>query len=436
MRVGPLKEISFEDIVKLQEDGLHVKSREGQSLEFKASFSGKAYAKYMKTMAAFANHAGGYIVFGITDIPRRAEGLDEDSLARFDQLKIEKYDALVGSTFAPHIEWDCRTYDYRGKKFGVIYVSQSTCRPVICSSQKGNGADVLREGDIFYRYTGQSKRIGYTELEAIIQEERLKEQRRWSSLMAKIAKIGVSDAGLLDISSGVLSGTGGTVVIDEDIMSRIAFIKEGEFSEVKGKPTLKLIGKVKSIESGRLVLGEKRVNALKAIDSDYLISSFLEKSKVEGPYECLRAISSGNTANMPVYYFLHKGGVSVDDAIKYVTGLPLRGRTRDRLLGRLHGKRVAHSNPTGSEAYRKKVEYGRQWLSGNLSITVDEFSYKVQAVKTLATEEISSKYEIVTRQMLDIYKLALKSRLSSSEMSTLRDSICYLDEQIYLPSGS
>ena len=34
----------------------------------------------MKTMAAFANNSGGYIVFGISDSPRTAKGLSEKSL--------------------------------------------------------------------------------------------------------------------------------------------------------------------------------------------------------------------------------------------------------------------------------------------------------------------------------------------------------------------
>ena len=432
MKVRPLDENTFEDIVKFQEDGLHVKSREGQSLEFKESFNGNAFAKYLKTMAAFANHAGGYIVFGITDSPRTAVGLKKKSLDKFEQLKIESFDTTVGNTFLPHIEWDCRTYDYRGMKFGIIYVSQSASRPVICSSQNGTGDDILREGDIFYRYTGQSKRIGYPELERIIQEERLNEQQRWSSLMAKIAKIGASDAALLDISTGVLSGAGGTVVIDEDIMSRITFIKEGEFSEVKGKPTLKLIGEVKSIESGRLVLGEKRVSKPKAIDSDYLIKSFLKKSTVEDPFEYLRAIASGNTANMPLYYYLHKGNITIDDATSFVARLSTRGKTKERLLKRLQGKRIDYSKPTGSDAYRKKFGYAQQWLSGDLAPTVNEFTYKVQAVKTLSSKEISSEFEIITQQMLSMYEIALENKLSSSALSAIREAICYIDEQVYL----
>lgn len=46
----------------------------------------------------------------------------------------------------------------------------------------------MREGDIYYRYTGQSKRVAYPELSAIILEERLREQQRWFCQMSGKSK--------------------------------------------------------------------------------------------------------------------------------------------------------------------------------------------------------------------------------------------------------
>ena len=40
-----------------------VKSRERNNLEYKESFGLSSWAKYAKTMAAFANNQGGYILF-------------------------------------------------------------------------------------------------------------------------------------------------------------------------------------------------------------------------------------------------------------------------------------------------------------------------------------------------------------------------------------
>ena len=43
------------------------------------------------------------------------------------------------------------------------------------------------------------------------------------------------------MASGKIAGNGGTVVLDKELLDKIAFIKEGEFVETKGKPTLRLM---------------------------------------------------------------------------------------------------------------------------------------------------------------------------------------------------
>ena len=432
MKVSALDESTFVNLVKFHADGVHVKSRESVHLEFKENFNGNAFSKYMKTMAAFANNGGGYIVFGISDSPRSALGLSEKSLKKFNDLKIEAFDTLLARTFEPHIEWDCGTYEHDGKVFGVIYVPKARQRPIICSTQFGEGKDCLREGDVYFRYTGQSKRIAYPELASIIQEERLREQKRWSDLMSRIATIGASDAALLDLSSGALSGAGGTVVIDEDIMARIAFIKEGEFSEVRGKPTLKLIGEVKSIEAGKLVLGEKRPRSHpQAIDADLIIRDFLGGKPVAGAFEFAKAIASGNTANLPIYYYLSKDGISADDAITYLSNLGSRGQSKEQLLARLKGRTIPYSKEVSSDAYAKKILFKQQWLDGELEVSVEDYRYKVQAIQTMSPEEIIESYDCITAQMLDMYDLAQIAKIGSNSATSLRYAICYIDEVVF-----
>ena len=50
-------------------------SRENSRLEYKQSFNWSGRAGYAKTMAAFANNAGGFIVFGVKDSPHDLVGL-------------------------------------------------------------------------------------------------------------------------------------------------------------------------------------------------------------------------------------------------------------------------------------------------------------------------------------------------------------------------
>ena len=72
----------------------NLKSRESNTVEFKESFNKNSTAKYAKTMAAYANNSGGYIIFGIMDAPRNIIGLKNDN---FDNLLIFKYEIIRGN---------------------------------------------------------------------------------------------------------------------------------------------------------------------------------------------------------------------------------------------------------------------------------------------------------------------------------------------------
>lgn len=55
-------------------------SRESSWLEFKESFNWNSKDKYAKSMAAFSNTGGGYITYGIKDLPRDLVGLKSKNL--------------------------------------------------------------------------------------------------------------------------------------------------------------------------------------------------------------------------------------------------------------------------------------------------------------------------------------------------------------------
>ncbi|PIS13288.1 MAG: hypothetical protein COT67_02520, partial [Candidatus Tagabacteria bacterium CG09_land_8_20_14_0_10_41_14] len=57
-----------------------------------------------------------------------------------------------------------------------------------------------------------------------------------------------------------ISGQGGTLVIDKKLISKLKFIKEGDFQK-KGKPVLRLIGDVKPVSVvGKNTKGASRTN--------------------------------------------------------------------------------------------------------------------------------------------------------------------------------
>ena len=124
-------------------------SRENSRLEYKQSFNWADRGRYAKTMAAFANNAGGFIIFGIKDSPHDLAGLTSDRFDRIDPARITEY---LNARFAPELHWETFRIDLAGFSLGVVGVAPAAEKPVVCVRDHGND---LREADIYYRYRGR-----------------------------------------------------------------------------------------------------------------------------------------------------------------------------------------------------------------------------------------------------------------------------------------
>lgn len=214
-------------------------SRESGWLEFKESFNWNSKDKYVKSMAAFANNKGGYIVFGIKDKPRDLVGLQSDNFEMTDEAKVTAY---LNSVFSPEIVFEKFVITVRSKNMGVLYTHQEKTRPVVCVKNDGD----LKEADIYYRYNARSERIKYAGIKMLFELAREEERKSWMQLFEKISKIGPTNAAIMDIIGGEITGKGGTLVIDKKLIPKLKFINEGSFKE-GGKTVLRLIGDVKPV---------------------------------------------------------------------------------------------------------------------------------------------------------------------------------------------
>lgn len=214
-------------------------SRESSWLEFKESFNWNSKDKYTKSMVAFANNKGGYIIFGIKDNPRDLVGLRSNNFETVDEAKITAY---LNSIFAPEIIFEKFTILVKSKNIGVLYTHQAKTKPIVCLKNDGE----LKEADIYYRYTARSERIKYPELAAMFEFVKKEERKGWMELFEKISKIGPTNAAIMDTIGGEITGRSGTLIIDKKLIPKLRFINEGIFKEV-GKPVLKLIGDVKPV---------------------------------------------------------------------------------------------------------------------------------------------------------------------------------------------
>lgn len=416
-------------------DPTRIINREGTTIEFKESYNHSGMAQYFRAIAAFANNSGGYILFGVGDKPRRLVGLKEKSLKQFEELKVEEFTKNLLDYFSPEIKWNHCTFEYHEMSFGVIYVYPLLRKPCICKKHYDdpNPKYSLKEGDIYYRYGGRSERIRYDELSGIIEEIRKNEERQWLNFARKAARIGVANAVLLDLNTGNLSGNGGAVVLDEDLLKKIAFIQEGRFVETGGTPTLRVIGDVTDISTGKVVLTESTKKVVRAIEPNDIINAFLDGQIVEEPLEYIKRISTAMSANYPIYFFLQQSEVSVTDVINLIRKSTARGTAKDNLIKRLEGKTIApRMMPAKStKASEKRKVYQEHWLSENMPLEIDDVSRCVEALLYLSDDEIRD-HQIYIRATIKQLFAKYYAEAATHVASNIRIAICRIDEVLNL----
>lgn len=427
----PFSQEALNEIFKISpKDPERVISRESSSLEFKESFGWLSLSKYLKTSAAYANAKGGYIVFGISNNPHRLCGLSGANLKSFEDIDPEKMSHNFNEHFAPEIKWDIHLHDLQGKFFGLLYIYEAKDKPVVCIKDAEKD---LKESDIYYRYRGRSERIKYPELRAILEAKRETEQRLWMQHLENIARIGVREAGIFDLHTGSVTGSGGSFLIDESLLSQLSFIKEGEFSEVKGKPALKLIGHVEPLAGSVIGTAKKQIVKTKGIRTADIVLSTLNQVNVPEPDEYIKQICFESAAFLPVYYFIKKAGMTLDKTVKMLEGVVSRSVTRGKLIERLKsGNTQELAIPNGrTAAATKKRKYAEELRSKkvNADLTGKELEYCLQAIRGLTADEVKSNSKYIRellRNWFNKHYASAKGPLADN----LRRAICWVDEAL------
>ena len=407
-------------------------SRESGNLEFKESFGWKSLPKYLKTCAAFANAKSGYIVFGIGRGPHKLIGIVGNALQAFESIDPQKMTEHFNEHFSPEIGWDIHEYELSGKTYGLLYIYESRDKPVVCTK---NADNVLKEGDIYYRYRGRPERVKYPELRAILDLKREKEQRLWMQHLSQISRIGVRDAAIFDLHTGQVTGTKGSFLIDESLLSQLSFIKEGEFSEVKGKPTLKLIGNVEVIGGSPVGIGgPKKTMKIKGIRIGDIVLAFLNHDRVSEPLELIKQICFESTGFLPVYYFMKIGDLDTAQTVELINGVVSRSPSKTKLIERLRNSSSQKLDiPKGDATPAKKKRNSAGKLKQNevnQNISGKDLEYCLQAMRTLTPDEIkhNSKY---LRGILQTWFNKRYSSASPTLADNLRRAICWIDEALY-----
>ena len=102
----------------------------------------------------------------------------------------------------------------------------------------------------------------------------------------------------MDTDTGDVSGPSiGRFVIGRELLEQLKFIKEGEFHEKEGAPTLKLVGSLQAQSE------ESRVEVPTRISEDDVFRMFLSRQNVNNPKEYIEACCDQQSAYSPIYFY-------------------------------------------------------------------------------------------------------------------------------------
>jgi len=330
-------QIRLADLVRSQfemrgGEGWYLKGGENDECECKLIFDPKKLSPLVRAVAAMANNKGGNIFFGVSDGKYRLEGI-EKAFGETDIVDIvEKIKTHLSPT--PNIVAK-EVVEIGGKQMGVIRVAKYPNPPVIVY----RAGDGLNEGEILFRYPGQSSRIKFGDLRAMLEERDRRAQLALAGAARKLAQVGTHNALILDTDRNILDAQGHSILIDEKLIESIKFIKEGQFDEKAGAPTLKLIGEVSPAAVGAIT---KIKISREAIFQENILEEFLNQSIVEQPVQYIQAGLAQSRMWLPIFYYVKLAGLSPDKAADIIGGLKVAQKNKKKvLIERLLGQRAA-----------------------------------------------------------------------------------------------
>jgi hypothetical protein len=401
---------------------------ESEKHECKEDFGFKYPGKWLRAVAALANNTGGYLVFGVRDKKVSQGKSDTDSLkvmglksADFENADPAEFTKRIKSTFDPTPKVETAVLNIEGAKVGIMYVHQHSSRPVI--AQKGEG-DQVREGDIFFRYPGQSARIKYSDLRTILDERDREAREQILPMVEKLLQLGPRNAMVADLADGVLSDEKRSIVIGEDLLDKIKFIREGEFDEKKGESTLKLVGEVQAVDgvSGILHKGF-------ATPAD-LINDFLDGVSPYDPKDYVRcAVEVSNGAWLPMHFYAAKAGLDREGLADLIATTKAPPKRKETYSNRALGKSSPHQKAGGSA-----LPYLDEIMSGKKP---SPDKAKSAADISRAIMGLENKPTLALKELLQLLKecwLIVESRKPTS-LGIVRKAIARVDELYFAEAG-
>lgn len=371
------------------------------------------FADVIRSVAGLANNKGGYLFFGISNQTFAVDGLTDDNFAKTDPAEINR---SLASSLDPIPRVTTTMINVGSKSAGVMFVDKHEYAPVVALKNIGND---VREGTIYYRYVGETRAIRPGELRQIIANREQRAVVEFSNQMKRVAS-GIDAT--VNLDTGEVSGTTGRFVIDKSLLADIQFVREGDFSDVKGAPALRVIGDVEPIDATE----RHRAKIIRDnVTADAVIRNFLRNERVADPMQYIHFQAHSQRKWLPAWYYVRQASMKVDTIIDDLRRqVATHPANRDALVQRLVKKSTAFKEHVG-----KPAKILSAILAGNRRFPPDEAN---DMQFCLALQGLPSNY----KKSADLKPLLLSSldraqgtdSKSSNRRSAIYRAACRLDE--------
>ncbi len=399
-----------------------IRQKENSEIEFKESFhSPKSKDKKLhKWIASFANSNGGLILYGVNDAGELI-GLQNKKLQKFDNKDLSQE---LLDYFAPEIKFELFIKKINTVEIGFLYIYKSENKPVITIKSANN---TIQEGDIFFRYPGQSRKISYGDLRNILEEKQNQLNEKWLKLISNVATIGVENIGLLNIVNGELIGSKNKLLIPQDLLKKLTFINEGKFVEKDGAPTLKLIGDVQPVDSTKIIkVVQDKFHVITHVE---LYKSFFKQDlDVDDSKEFFKKVLHESTPYYPIYFYILNSKLS-DAEINKILNKNKGDKVSERLSTEKDNFTKFKNGQISTEtASAKKITTAYNAFKAKQPVDFSAIAkadarYYIQAITHLQEDEIDIIY--IVQILKGIYDAYFGE--SSQKRTLIRKAICHID---------
>lgn len=323
----------------LRDGGWYLADGETSDQECKAEFNPRRMEPIVRAIAALANNRGGFVFIGVQNVDCRVVGMPNRGFQDTDIVRITD---KVKTLLTPTPIFSKEVVDLAGLAVGVVHVEKYPNPPVIVCKD----ADGLEDGAILFRYPGQSGKIKFGDLLAMLRERDRAATQTLLASATRLSEIGAERALIVDTEKGELDAGSKRIVIDRALADQLDFIREGEFAERAGAPALRLIGDVHAVDpEGQVV---ERIEG-RALDADAVLFAYLGHEVVREPLQYICLSAKVQRQWLPIFYFVRLAGGAIDAAIRALDSTNAVYRNSKQFaLGRLRGQRSAFERPGGA----------------------------------------------------------------------------------------